>query len=101
MIASAAAEPGEIYPAGFLPLKCGTFPQDSIVDTYQKQSTFVSLRDAEQLKGKCGNCDYNDICGGSRSRAFAVTGDPLEAEPDCVYDSSQTDELVTLDVAMP
>ncbi|MCA9214395.1 MAG: hypothetical protein KDB27_15090, partial [Planctomycetales bacterium] len=62
---------GEIYPAGFLPLNCGTFPHDSIVETYQKHPTFVSLRDATQLKGKCGTCDYNDICGGSRARAFA------------------------------
>ena len=78
---------GEIFPAGFLPLNCGQFPHDSIVDVYQNHPTFVALRDATQLKGKCGTCDYNDICGGSRSRAFAVTGDPLEAEPDCVYDS--------------
>jgi radical SAM protein len=83
---------GEIYPAGFLPLKCGQFPHDSIVETYQSHPTFVALRDSGQLKGKCGTCDYNDVCGGSRSRAFAVTGDPLAAEPDCVYDSGQTVE---------
>lgn len=76
---------GEIYPAGFLPLVCGRFPQDSIVDVYQNNPTFVAMRDGNQLKGKCQTCDYNDVCGGSRSRAFAVTGDPLAAEPDCVY----------------
>jgi radical SAM protein len=92
---------GEIYPAGFLPLACGTFPHNSIVETYQNHPTFLSLRDAKQLKGKCGTCDYNDICGGSRSRAFAVTGDPLEAEPDCIYDSGQPDELVTLEPVQP
>jgi radical SAM protein len=89
---------GEIYPAGFLPLKCGEFPQDSIVDIYQNHPMFVSLRDGEQLKGKCGTCDYNDICGGSRSRAYAVTGDPLGAEPDCVYDSIlDSDDTVALE----
>jgi radical SAM protein len=87
---------GEIYPAGFLPLKCGQFPHDSIIETYQSHPTFVALRDGAQLKGKCGTCDYNDICGGSRSRAFAVTGDPLAAEPDCVYDSLQTRQAITL-----
>jgi radical SAM protein len=76
---------GEIYPAGFLPLVCGRFPEDSIIDVYQNNPTFVAMRDGTRLKGKCGTCDYNDICGGSRSRAFAVTGDPLAAEPDCVY----------------
>lgn len=76
---------GEIYPAGFLPLECGRFPQDSPVEVYQKHPTFVSLRDAEQLKGRCGACQYREICGGSRARAYAVYGDPLEEEPDCVY----------------
>ena len=76
---------GDIYPAGFLPLCCGRFPDVSVVDTYQNHPTFRSLRDADSFKGKCGYCDYRSICGGSRSRAYAVTGDPLESEPDCVY----------------
>ncbi len=76
---------GEIYPAGFLPLLCGRFPQDSVVDVYQHHPTFLMLRDPEQLKGICGVCEYRRICGGSRARAYAVTGDPMGAEPDCVY----------------
>jgi len=79
---------GEIFPAGFLPLLCGQYPQDSVVDVYQNHLTFRSLRDPEGFKGKCGVCEYRTICGGSRSRAFAVTGDPLESEPDCVYEPS-------------
>ncbi len=76
---------GEIYPAGFLPLGCGRFPDDSVVDTYQNHPTFRLLRDPDQFKGICGACEYRHVCGGSRARAYAVTGDPLEAEPDCVY----------------
>jgi radical SAM protein with 4Fe4S-binding SPASM domain len=76
---------GEIYPAGFLPLLCGRFPRDSVVDVYQHHPTFLMLRDPEQLKGICGVCEYRRICGGSRARAYAVTRDPLGAEPDCVY----------------
>lgn len=76
---------GEIYPAGFLPLPCGRFPHDSVVETYQSHPTFLSLRDPQQLKGKCGECEYREVCGGSRSRAYAVFGDPLASEPDCVY----------------
>ena len=76
---------GEIYPAGFLPLECGRFPVDSPVEVYQKHPTFVSLRDANQLKGRCGACAYREVCGGSRARAYAVSGDPLGEEPDCVY----------------
>jgi radical SAM protein len=76
---------GEIFPAGFLPLCCGQFPKDSVVETYQKHPTFLALRDADRLKGRCGACEYRYVCGGSRARAYAVTGDPLETEPDCVY----------------
>ena len=76
---------GEIYPAGFLPLCCGRFPKDSVVDVYQKHPVFLALRDPDRFKGRCGICEYRHVCGGSRARAYAVTGDYLEAEPDCVY----------------
>jgi radical SAM protein len=77
---------GEIFPAGFLPLCCGRFPEDSVVDVYQNHPTFRALRDPDLFQGKCGICDYRRICGGSRARAYAVTGDALESEPDCVYE---------------
>jgi radical SAM protein len=80
---------GEIYPAGFLPLLCGRFPDNSVVDIYQNHPTFRSLRDPDHFKGACGICEYRYVCGGSRSRAYAVTGDALETEPDCVYEPGQ------------
>ena len=76
---------GEILPAGFLPICCGRFPRDNIVDIYQKHPVFLELRTPSRLKGKCGLCEFNTICGGSRSRAYAVTGDYLESEPDCLH----------------
>jgi radical SAM protein len=76
---------GEIYPAGFLPLVCGRFPKDSVVEVYQNHPTFLALRDPDQYKGICGACEYRYVCGGSRARAYAVSGDPLGPEPDCVY----------------
>ncbi len=76
---------GEIYPAGFLPLCCGRFPAASVVDVYQNHPTFRMLRDPQQLQGICGFCEYRSVCGGSRARAYAVTGDPMAAEPDCTY----------------
>ncbi|MBX3426542.1 MAG: radical SAM protein [Pirellulales bacterium] len=85
---------GEIFPAGFLPLECGRFPHDSPVEVYQSHPTFVALRDASQLKGRCGACEYREVCGGSRARAFAVYGDPLEEEPDCAYVPSGDEPLV-------
>ncbi|MCA9246504.1 MAG: TIGR04053 family radical SAM/SPASM domain-containing protein [Planctomycetales bacterium] len=80
---------GEIFPAGFLPIVCGRFPQDSVVDVYQSHPTFVALRDPDRFLDDCGICEYRFVCGGSRSRAFAVTGDPLAGEPDCVYQPGQ------------
>lgn len=76
---------GEIFPAGFLPLCCGRFPGNSVVDVYQNHPTFRALRDPDGFKGVCGVCEYRHVCGGSRARAYAVTGDPLGPEPDCVY----------------
>jgi len=80
---------GEIFPAGFLPLVCGRFPQDSVIDVYQNHPTFRALQDPDRLKGICGICEYRYVCGGSRARAFALTGDPLAAEPDCTYQPGQ------------
>lgn len=76
---------GEIYPAGFLPLACGRFPEVSVVDTYQNHPTFRALRDPDRFRGTCGVCEYRYVCGGSRARAYAVWGDPLGPEPDCVF----------------
>lgn len=76
---------GQLFPSGFLPIECGRFPRDSIVETYQHHPTFKALRDPDELKGKCGACEFRAVCGGSRARAYALTRDPLAAEPDCIY----------------
>jgi radical SAM protein with 4Fe4S-binding SPASM domain len=76
---------GEIYPSGFLPIPCGQVPLDSIVSIYQDAALFRALRNADGLLGKCGACEFKNLCGGSRARAFAITGDPLAEEPDCQY----------------
>lgn len=76
---------GEIYPSGFLPLSAGNVRSDDLVEVYRDHPLFRSLRDPTQLKGKCGVCEYREVCGGSRARAYALTGDPLEAEPFCTH----------------
>jgi radical SAM protein len=76
---------GTVYPSGFMPTRCGKFPQESVVDIYQNSPTMRQLRDGNLLKGKCGDCEYRQICGGSRARAYQLTRDPLGSEPDCVY----------------
>jgi radical SAM protein with 4Fe4S-binding SPASM domain len=76
---------GRIYPSGFMPIVCGVFPLDHVVDVYQQSPLLLALRDADRLGGKCGRCEFRRICGGSRARAYAVTGNPLAEEPDCLY----------------
>jgi len=77
---------GEIFPSGFLPLSCGNVKNDSIAEVYRSHSVFRELRTPELLKGKCGICEFRHICGGSRARAYAMTGDYLEVEPFCAYE---------------
>jgi len=76
---------GLIQPSGFLPLPCGRFPADSIVEVYQEHALFRALRDSDHFSGKCGVCEFRSICGGSRARTFALTGDALSSDPDCAY----------------
>jgi radical SAM protein with 4Fe4S-binding SPASM domain len=76
---------GRVYPSGFMPIDCGKAPERSVVDIYQNSATMKRLRNPDMLHGKCGACDFRHVCGGSRARAYAVTRDPMGAEPDCVY----------------
>ncbi|MEX0912250.1 MAG: TIGR04053 family radical SAM/SPASM domain-containing protein [Gemmatimonadota bacterium] len=76
---------GDLYPSGFLPVSGGNVRWDDLVDIYRNHALFRALRDPDALKGKCGVCEYREVCGGSRARAYALTGDPLEAEPFCTH----------------
>lgn len=76
---------GEIMPSGFLPISAANVREQDVVDVYRNHSLFTDLRDVNKLKGKCGVCDYRDVCGGQRGRAYGVTGDYLESDPACVY----------------
>lgn len=76
---------GEVYPSGFLPLPAGNILWEPLAEIYQYSPVFRSLRDSSQLKGKCGRCEFKDVCGGSRARAYAMTNDPLAEEPRCAY----------------
>lgn len=76
---------GDVTPSGFLPLAVGNVKQRSLVDLYRNDPTMRALRDPDQFKGRCGQCEYRQWCGGSRARAFAWTGDPLESDPLCPY----------------
>ena len=76
---------GDVYPSGFLPMAAGNVRVDPITDIYRDSELFRALRDRDRLRGKCGSCEFRALCGGSRSRAYATTGDPLESDPLCPY----------------
>lgn len=76
---------GDICPSGFLPLVAGNVRTDDIVDVYRNGLLFRQLRDRNLLRGKCGICEYRELCGGCRARAYAVSGDALAEEPACAY----------------
>jgi radical SAM protein with 4Fe4S-binding SPASM domain len=77
---------GEVEPSGFLPISVGNVREHDIVDLYRNAPLFRDLRDYSKLKGKCGICEYRDVCGGQRGRAYGVTGDYMESDPACAYE---------------
>jgi radical SAM protein len=76
---------GTVFPSGFLPLAVGNVRTDDIVDLYRGHPVFTALRNTSRYKGRCGACQHVERCGGSRARAFAWTGDYLEADPLCPF----------------
>jgi radical SAM protein len=75
---------GEIQPSGFLPITAGLVRENDIVDVYRNHPMFKELRDYSKLKGVCCTCQYVDVCGGQRGRAYGITGDYMQSDPACV-----------------
>lgn len=77
---------GEVYPCGYLPVLAGDLRQQPFEEIWQNAPVFQQLRDTDNLKGKCGRCEFRNVCMGCRARAYAATGDYLDEEPFCVYE---------------
>jgi AdoMet-dependent heme synthase len=92
---------GAFYPSGFLPVAAGNIRRHDVVDVYRNSPLFQALRDRSKLKGKCGVCEYRDVCGGSRARAYAVTGDMLESEPFCAHVPARYHKMIAAGEAEP
>jgi radical SAM protein len=76
---------GDIQPSGFLPVTAGNVRTDDVIDVYRHSQIFTDLRTPDKIKGRCGICEYRDVCGGQRGRAYGLTGDYLESDPACSY----------------
>jgi radical SAM protein with 4Fe4S-binding SPASM domain len=77
---------GEVRPSEFAPHSAGNLRYRPLGDIYRGSDLFVALRDPDNLRGKCHECDYRTLCGGSRARAYAMTGDLFGADPLCAYE---------------
>ena len=76
---------GDVNPCGYLPVSAGNIRKNSFIDIWNNSKLFKELRDSSNLKGKCGSCQYKNICGGCRARAYSINGDYLSEEPFCIY----------------
>ncbi|MCT9091010.1 TIGR04053 family radical SAM/SPASM domain-containing protein [Streptomyces sp. ASQP_92] len=77
---------GEVHPSGFLPVTAGNVKHHPLTEIYRGSALFTMLREPALLRGACGRCEFNSVCGGSRSRAYGLTGDVLAADPWCAYE---------------
>ncbi len=76
---------GNVAPNGYLPLAAGNVRSEPFSEIYRFSPLFRVLRDARRLRGRCGRCSYREVCGGSRARAYADTGDILAEDPACPF----------------
>lgn len=76
---------GEVYPSGFLPVVVGNVRSQPLSEIYRMAPELLALRDRSRLRGNCRSCEFREVCGGSRARAYAITGDYLESDPFCPH----------------
>lgn len=77
---------GDVFPCGYLPVKCGNVLEQGLLDIWYKSEDLARMRDTGALEGKCGLCGYRQVCGGCRGRAYAATGNYMAEEPFCAYE---------------
>jgi len=85
---------GAVYPSGFMPTAVGSVRDQSFPEIYRGSELLRQLRDPDGFGGRCGRCEFRTVCGGSRSHAFATTGDPLAEDPSCQYQPAVDNDLV-------
>ncbi len=77
---------GEVQGCGYLDRVAGNVREQSFSQVWWHSPLFQELRDVDRLGGKCGFCEFKNVCGGCRARAYEATGDYLAEEPYCVYE---------------
>jgi len=85
------AHQGDVFPCGYLPVKCGNILEEKLSEIWYNSVDLARMRDSDALEGKCGICNYRQLCGGCRARAYAATGNYMAQEPFCVYIPDEND----------
>src|SRR5680860_945953 len=93
---ASAANVGMVYPSGFLPVAVGSVRDQRFPEIYRGSGLLQALRNPDAFGGKCGQCEFRTVCGGSRSHAYATTGDPLAEDPSCLYQPSLAENSASL-----
>ena len=92
---------GEVYPCGYLPVSAGSIRRTPFREIWEHAPVFASLRDTDLLEGKCGLCEFKQLCTGCRARAYGITGNYLAEEPFCVYQPGQGPVQRSFETAEP
>lgn len=77
---------GDVYPCGYLPVSAGNIRKQDFKDVWNNSEVFKTLRNEDNLQGKCGYCEFRRVCMGCRARAYGCTGNYLGPEPYCVFE---------------
>lgn len=77
---------GDVTPCPYLPVYGGNLRDTSFRDIWESSDVFTSIRERRALGGRCGACEFAEVCGGCRARAYGATGDYLAEDPWCVYE---------------
>lgn len=87
---------GELTPCPYLPVSVGNLKDESFGKLWNESETFHELRNREMLQGKCGACEFKEVCGGCRARAYATTGNYLAEDESCEYQPGQQEQKTVI-----
>jgi radical SAM protein with 4Fe4S-binding SPASM domain len=79
---------GDVTPCPYMTAVAGNVRRQSFGEIWRSSPVLQQLRDVQQLKGRCGACEFKELCGGCRCRAYATYGDYLQEDPACTYQPS-------------
>lgn len=84
---------GDVWPCVFMPIKVGSIRENSFKEIWLNSNILNKLRDRSKLKEHCGVCDFRNVCGGCRARAYAYFNDIHAPDPGCINNKKYWDKI--------